>query len=428
MRRCALHSATTPGLAQRINGDPQWRLGPRGYPLLPGGFGRSTLYTGAPPPYAVEGEGYLIRDDRGRELIDANNNFTTLIHGNAHPQLIEAAGRAMRSGTSFGVPNLYEWEHAEVLLARFPELDQVRYTNSGTEAVMTAIRVARAHTGRDACIVARGGYHGTSEVALCAGGEHYTRGVPQSVVNDVTVLDLNDVEGLREAIEGAPNRYAAVIIDLIPNRAGLLQVSREFVRAARDLATEHGVVLLVDEVISLRLGLHGLIGEYEVTPDLITVGKIVGGGFPVGAVIGREEVMRVLDPTAPGSLPHGGTFSANPVSMAAGAESLRLLTADAIARLNNLGDQARRDITARVSESGWEVRGIGSLLRPFPIGASRMEETVARRLWWAAYDRGLLLSPANLGSLSTPMTTDVVASISEMLIDAIQATAKATSK
>jgi glutamate-1-semialdehyde 2,1-aminomutase len=425
MRRCALPSATTSGPEQKTDGDPRWRLGPRGYPLLPGGFGRSTLYTGAPPPYAVKGEGYLIRDDRGHELIDANNNFTTLIHGNAHPQLIEAAERAMRDGTSFGVPNLYEWEHAELLLSRFPEMDQVRYTNSGTEAVMTAIRVARAHTGRDACIVARGGYHGTSEVALCAGGEHYTRGVPQSVVNDVTVLDLNDVEGLREAIEGAPSRYAAVIIDLIPNRAGLLQVSREFIEQARELTTKHGVILLVDEVISLRLGPHGLIGEYGVTPDLLTVGKIVGGGFPVGAVLGREEVMRVLDPTAPGSLPHGGTFSANPVSMAAGAESLRLLTPDAITRLNQLGDEARRAVSARVADSGWEVRGIGSLLRPFPIGATRMDETAARRLWWAAYDRGLLLSPANLGSLSTPMTTDVVADIADLLTDAIQATAKA---
>src|SRR5205807_1843513 len=152
-------------------------------PLLPGGYGRSTYYTGAPAPYAIRGEGHRIWDDRGRELIDANGNFTSLVHGNAHPQIVEAASRAMRDGSCWGIPNLHEWEHAEILLSRLPGLDQVRYTNSGTEAVMTAIRIARASTGRDACIVARGGYHGTSDVALCAGGEQYTRGVPRGVSN-----------------------------------------------------------------------------------------------------------------------------------------------------------------------------------------------------------------------------------------------------
>lgn len=405
--------------------DPHLLRGPRGYPLLPGGFGRSTLYTGATPFYALKGEGCRLRDDRGRDLIDANNNFTTLIHGNAHPDILAAAEDAMYDGTSFGVPNLHEWKHAEVLLARLPELDQVRYTNSGTEAVMTAIRVARAATGRERCIVARGGYHGTSEVALCAGGEKYTAGIPRGVVDDVTVLDLNDVAGLRAAVEAAPDQYAVIVIDLLPNRAGLIPVKTEFVTTARELADEHGIALLIDEVIGLRLGYGGFIGEYGVTPDLMTAGKIIGGGFPVGAVIGREKFMRVLDPTQPGSLPHGGTFSANPVSMAAGAVSLSLLTATEIARLNGYGDVLRTAVSAAVADLGWELRGVGSLVRPFPIGSATVDEELGRKIWWAAYDRGLLLSPANLGSLSTPMTADVVTEIGEILADAIRTTVAA---
>lgn len=407
-------------------GDPHLLRGPREYPLLPGGFGRSTLYTGAPPFYAVKGEGCLLTDDRGRRLIDANNNFTTLIHGNAHPQITEAAQAAMLDGSSFGIPNLREWEHAEILLSRLPELDQIRYTNSGTEAVMTAVRVARAATGRERCIVAKGGYHGTSEVALCAGGPQYTRGVTKGVVDDVTVLELNDLDALRTAVEAAPDQYALIIIDLLPNRAGLVPVEREFVSLARELADQNGILLLIDEVISMRLGYHGFIGKYGITPDLITVGKIIGGGFPVGAVIGRGEVMGVLDPTKPGCLPHGGTFSANPVSMAAGAVSLRLLTAEEIARLNQFGDEIRRSVNAAVSKVGWEVRGTGSLLRPFPTGVTQVSETVGRKLWWAAYDRGLLLSPANLGSLSTPMSAAVINELSEILADAIRDTAERT--
>jgi glutamate-1-semialdehyde 2,1-aminomutase len=402
----------------------QLRHGPRGHLLLPGGIGRSTLSVGEATPHVVRGSGHRLWDDSGRELIDANNNFTVSVHGHAHPEIVEAAERALRDGASFGLPNLYEWDHAELILERFPALDQVRYTNSGTEAVMTALRVARAGTGRDAVVVVQDGYHGTSDVALCASGDRYTRGVPRGVIDDVTVVPLNDTDRLREAVESDPGRYAAVLIDLLPNRAGLVSLSPEFVHLARDLTTEHGIVLIVDEVISLRLGPRGLSGEYGIDPDLATVGKIIGGGFPVGAVIGREELMRALAVTVPNYLEHGGTFSGNPVSMAAGTVSLRLLTEDAIARLNRLGDEARRAVHARVADAGWEVRGRGSLFRPFPAGATHFDGELRKRLWWAAYDRGLLLTQANCVALSTPMTDEVVADLAERLADAVLAVAE----
>ncbi|MHC5263244.1 aspartate aminotransferase family protein [Streptomyces sp. UC4497] len=403
--------------------DPHLRRGPRGYPLLPGGYGRSTYYTGAPSPYAVRGEGYRVWDDRGRELIDANNNFTSLIHGNAHPEITEAATKALSSGASWGIPNLNEWELADRLLSRLPDLDQVRFTNSGTEAVMSAIRIARAGTGRERVIVTKGGYHGTSDIALVPGGPTYTRGVPQGVIDDVTAVPLNDIEFLRQSVEAAPDEYAAIILDLLPNRAGLLRISDDFVTTARELATRYGIVLIIDEVISLRLGLHGLSGEYGIAPDLLTTGKTIGGGFAVGAVVGLGSLMSEVDPTRPGSLPHGGTFSGNPVSMAAGAAALRLYSESEAKRLNDLGDGARESVKDRVSSVGWEVRGRGSLLRAVPAGSQKVDESTQHRLWWESYNRGLLGSPANLLSLSTPMDQAVVDDIADRLSDAVLAVA-----
>lgn len=403
--------------------DPHLRRGPRGFPLLPGGYGRSTYYTGAPSPYAIKGEGYRVWDDRGRELIDANNNFTSLIHGNAHPEITEAATKALTTGASWGIPNLYEWELAELLLGRLPELDQVRFANSGTEAVMSAIRISRASTGRERVIVTKGGYHGTSEVALVPGGPSYQRGVTRGVIDDVTAVPLNDVDFLRQAVESTPDAYAAIILDLLPNRAGLLTINEEFVRTARELATRYGIVLIIDEVISLRLGYSGFSGEYGVTPDLLTTGKLIGGGFPVGAVCGKAELMAEVDPTRPGSLPHGGTFSGNPVSMAAGSVALRLYTEDEVKRLNQLGDTARDTANALVADAGWEIRGRGSLLRAVPAGAEKVDEHTQHKLWWASYERGLLGSPANLLSLSTPMDEKVVADITDRLADAVLAVA-----
>ncbi len=407
----------------QLTEDPHVRRGPRGFPLLPGGYGRSTYYTGAPSPYAIRGEGYRVWDDRGRELIDANNNFTSLIHGNAHPEITEAATKALTSGASWGIPNLYEWDLAELLLSRVPDLDQVRFANSGTEAVMSAIRIARASTGRERVIVTKGGYHGTSEVALVPGGPAYTRGLTRGVIDDVTAVPLNDVEFLRQTVEAAPDAYAAIILDLLPNRAGLLSITEEFVRGARELATRYGIVLIIDEVISLRLGYSGLSGEYGVSPDLLTTGKLIGGGFPVGAVLGKAELMAEVDPTRPGSLPHGGTFSGNPVSMAAGAVALRLYPEDEVQRLNELGDRTRETVNARVAEAGWEIRGRGSLLRAVPAGAEKVSEEIQNRLWWATYARGLLGSPANLLSLSTPMDEKVAADIADRLADAVRAVA-----
>ena len=364
-------------------------------------------------------------DDEGRELIDANNNFTTLIHGNANPEVLEAANAVMRGGTCWGVPNAEEWELAELLLQRMPGYDQIRFANSGTEAVMSAFRIARAFTGRDRIVMTKDGFHGTSDTALSASGP--SRGVPASATRDVSLVPLNDVAALRETFASVGSETAAIILDLLPNKAGLTPVDDEFLREARALATQSGALLIVDEIISYRLATDGLDGARDAQADLVTLGKVIGGGFPIGAVVGKAEVMSVIDPWQPGAINHSGTFSGNPVTMAAGAAAMRLLTAEAIERINGLGDRARAALTTRLAPLGWEVRGSGSLLRPFPAGIRKVDEATQHRLWWEAYGHGVVLSSANLAALSTPMTSDVVDDFVERLASAVQAVASSNS-
>lgn len=409
-------TAEVPQADEKMN-DRYARRSASGALLLPGGYGRSAYHVGKTPPYAIRGEGWRMWDDAGREVIDANGNFTTLIHGNAHPEIVEAAEREVRRGAVWGVPNPVEWELAEAMLGRLPGLDQIRFTNSGTEAVMSAFRIARAFTGRDDVIMTKDGFHGTSDLALMASGPSH--GVPASVAAHVELVKLGDIEALRALFAESPNRFAAIVLDLLPNKAGLLQIPAEFVQEARALASAHGTLLIIDEIISLRLGFNGFSGTYGVTPDLLTAGKIIGGGFPVGAVAGSAEVMSVLDPWVPGTIPHSGTFSGNPVTAAAGAVALNLLTAAEIDRLNALGDRAREGLRSRVAPLGWEVRGVGSLFRLFPEGVQKVPEDLQQRLWWQAYEQGVVLSSANLASLSTPMDEVVIDDIVERLTVAL---------
>ncbi|MER6977623.1 aspartate aminotransferase family protein [Streptomyces carpinensis] len=405
--------------------DAHARRNANGRPILPGGYGRSAYHVGRTPTYAVRGEGWRLWDDSGRELIDANGNFTTLIHGNAHPEIVEAAGRAISQGSAWGIPNLPEWDLAEAMISRLRGLGQIRFTNSGTEAVMSAIRIARAATGRDGIVMTKDGYHGSSDTVLLTSGP--SRGVPSAVEKDVSLVPLNDIDELRRVFEASDETVAAIILDLLPNKAGLVGVDQQFAAEARALATKHGALLIIDEVISLRLSVGGLSGIYGIVPDLLTAGKVIGGGFAIGAVAGRDEVMDILDPWKPGSLAHSGTFSGNPVSVAAGAAALRLLTAEEIDRINALGDTARERASKELEPFGWEVRGRGSLFRAFPKGARKVAADLQQALWWAAYDRGVVLSSANLAALSTPMDASVVEDLTDRLIDAVAHVSAATS-
>ena len=359
---------------------------------LPGGNTRSTLAVSPHPPYASRGHGYLVVDADGREVIDLQANMSALVHGHAHPAIVGTIKAAVEDGASFGLPTATEVELARHLVDRIQALELVRFTNSGTEAVMTVLRVARAHTGRDSILRFAGCYHGTYDAVLADG----SAGVPAAVRDTVITVPYGDIVGFENAIRKHASRLAAVIIDLMPNRLGFKPASMEFARTVRALTRELDVLLIVDEVITFRLEYGGLHVSYDLDPDLITLGKVIGGGLPIGAFGGRRAIMEMFDPRMLHPLEQGGTFTANPLVMRAGLTTLELLTRTEIDRINRLGDMLRM----RLTELGYHVNGRGSLscvMSDDPTG-----------LWWKLYRAGILIGRSGLMCMATVMTEATV--------------------
>lgn len=401
---------------------------------LPGGNTRTTVYHAPFPIYAARGEGCRVWDADGVTRIDCINNFTAMIHGHAHPVITEAVVRQAALGTAFGMPTESEIELAETLCARVASVEQVRFTNSGTEAVMTAIKAARAFTGRPKIAKCEGAYHGSydyAEISLDTAPEHwsandpkpvaYSKGTPQGVLADVVPMPFNDIASSRELIRRHGAELAAILVDPMPNRAGLVPADRDYLLALREVADEVGAVLIFDEVITFRLGFNGAQSKFGVTPDMTVFGKIIGGGFAVGAVGGSRKVMSVFDPTrGKPALPHGGTFSANPMTMRAGQVSMALLDQDAFAHLDRMGDKVRSGIDRALAKNGMTGRttGMGSLLRVhFTAGPIRDYRSAyprpdeARKLanfHCALLNRGVIAASNGLMALSTVMTEDDV--------------------
>jgi glutamate-1-semialdehyde 2,1-aminomutase len=415
--------------------------------VLPGGNTRTTVWMSPYPPYADSGEGCWLTDVDGDRRLDCLSNYTALIHGHAHPRIVQAATRCLAKGASFPMPTPEEIELASLLVDRLPSVERVRFTNSGSEAVMMAIKAARGFTGRPKIAKFEGAYHGSydfAEVSLSSTPENwgtaaapasiaYSRGTPRGVLDDVVVLPFNRPELAVARIEREARDLAAVLLDPMPNRAGLMPARRDFLDAIREVTRKHGIVLIFDEVITLRVGYHGAQGVFGVNPDLTTMGKIIGGGFPVGAVGGSAEVMAVFDPTSGSTaVPHGGTFNGNPVTMAAGLAAMTLLDRPAFERLDDLGAKLRaslEDCFARIGLPG-RVTGAGSLFRIHATNrefvdfrSTRLEpaederqERIVRRL----LEHGVLVGSAGLGCLSTVMGDSELEALVETFAGVLQ--------
>lgn len=346
--------------------------------VMPGGITRIQPWQDPFPVYAARGEGAYVTDVDGVQRVDFLNNFASLIHGHAHPAVVSAVQRRVALGTAFTLPTPEEVDLAETLSARASCLQQIRFSNSGSEAVMCAIKAARALTGRPAIVKVEGTYHGSydfAEVSLDPTPEHwaqdpvsigYSSGVPTGVLADVIVIPFNDVATAERLIRENRRRIAAILLDAAPTYIGMIAPSPEFASMMRRLANEIGALLILDEVISFRLHEGGAQTLYGIRPDLTILGKIIGGGFPVGAVAGPPEVMKVFDHRrGKPLLPWSGTFTANPVTMVAGKTTMDLLDQPAIDRINELGEQARQGLSRVFEESGWigQVTGVGSMFR-----------------------------------------------------------------
>ena len=374
-------------------------LSQRASKVMPGGNTRSTVYVPPHPPYAASGHGPVIIDEKGHSVIDCNNNYTSLIHGHANSEVLEAAFSAARHGTAFGLPTKYEVDMAECLAER-TGIQQWRFCNSGTEAVLMMLRAARAYTGRDLIIRFDGSYHGTGDEV----SDPSAPGLAEATRASVIVLPQGDLQTLTDTMARLGDKTAAILIDLMPNRAGLRAATPEFIHELRRLADQHGALLAIDEVISLRLHWGGFHKHYEVEPDLVSAGKIIGGGFPAGALGGSAKILKSFRPGANQGVMWGGTFTANPVTMAAGLTAMRLYDEAAVAALNSVGDRLRGQLESK----GVPVNGFGSLLR---IQTADMPS-----LWWKLYHHGILSGTNGLLALSTAMSEEHISKICDAVI------------
>ncbi|WP_292455043.1 aspartate aminotransferase family protein [Mesorhizobium sp.] len=399
--------------------------------VMPGGNTRTTVFIDPFPIYAQRGEGCRVWDVDGNVYYDCINNFTAMIHGYGHPAVTAAVVDQMPRGSAFGAPTESELDLAELLVERLPSVEQVRFANSGTEGVMMAIKAARAFTERPKIVKIEGAYHGSydfAEVSLDSSPANwgdmpastaYAKGTPKGVLDDVIAVPFNDTEALRAVFDAHGDTIAGVLIDPMPNRAGLIPARKDYLDAMVEIARAAGSLVIFDEVISLRLGYSGAQGLWSVTPDLTALGKIIGGGFPVGAVGGRADVMAVFDPTrGKPALPHGGTFTANPVTMRAGLAAMRALTPASFAHLDAIGSLLREGITASLAHHGLNGQcvGLGSLFKVhftalpitdyrsvYPGASERMKLDLFHK---GLLDRGVLSASYGFFALSTSMTEE----------------------
>ena len=383
--------------------------------VIPGGVNspvRAFRAVGGTPLFIERGSGQHLIDADGRTYLDLVGSWGALILGHAHPAVIAAIGAASRNGTTFGAPCAAEVELAERLVASYPGLEQVRFVSSGTEAVMSAIRLARAFTGRDLIVKFSGCYHGHADHLLVAAGSGLatfgrpsSAGVPEAFTACTRVLPLDDESGIGQLFEREGSRIAAIVIEPVPANHGLLLQRREFLQKLREVTRRHGALLIFDEVISgFRLARGGVAQLTGIVPDLATFGKVIGGGMPVGGFGARREIMQRLAPI--GDTYQAGTLSGNPVAMAAGITTLDIMINESgWERLEDLGAQVERALQPVLAQSPFPIHFVraGSLFwlslheGGAPRTAAPLAEVATARfsaLFHAMLERGVYLPPS----------------------------------
>ena len=401
--------------------------------VMPGGNSRTTTFFDPYPFYFQRGQGAHVWDVDGVERVDFNGNYTSLVLGHATPDVVKAVQAAAESGLSFPGPTEHEIRLAEMLVRRVPSVESLRFTNSGTEATMNAVRLARAFTDRSKLAKFEGAFHGTHDwVMVSVSGDTkswgnrrrpkpiaWSAGIPPAVLKNTVVLPWNDAEACEEILAKEGASIAAVVVDPYMCNAGLLPPVDGFLPRLREVTERHGMLLIFDEVISFRTAWGGAQERLGIRPDLTTFGKIIGGGLPVGAFGGRRDVMSFYDPRKGGArISQGGTFNANPVTMAAGVATLNALTPEAYARLDAIGERLRGGasrLLAATRRRG-QVTGAGSLfwlhwttetLTDYRSARAKDAE-MAQRVFMGMLNEGILLTQRGLGACSLAMTDEDV--------------------
>jgi glutamate-1-semialdehyde 2,1-aminomutase len=386
----------------------------RALKTIPGGVNspvRAFKAVGGTPPFIQRGEGARIWDADGRAYVDYVGSWGPLVLGHAHPDVVRAVRKAALNGLSFGAPTEMEVEMAETLVKLLPSMEMVRLVSSGTEATMSALRLARGFTGRNLIVKFEGCYHGHGDSLLVKAGsgaltlgQPSSSGVPPELAQHTLVLAYNDTEGLRQAFDEQGASIACVIVEPVAGNMNLVAPDPEFLSQMRSLCTHHGAVLIFDEVMTgFRVGLQGAQGRYGIRPDLTTLGKVIGGGMPVGAFGGRRDIMSHIAPL--GTVYQAGTLSGNPVAVAAGLATLRAVQAPGF--YEGMAGTARLlvgGLQAAAAHHGiaFSAQNIGSMFGLYfrdrvPTSFAEVmqcDKEAFNRFFHAMLDRGIYLAPS----------------------------------
>ncbi|ESZ31305.1 aspartate aminotransferase family protein [Mesorhizobium sp. L2C066B000] len=415
--------------------------------VLPGGCSRNTILRKPHPIYVERGQGCYVYDVEGVRRTDFANNIASLIHGHAHPAIVAAVSEQLQKGTAFTLGTEVEIDYAEYIRSRNPAFERIRFVNSGTEAVMASLKAARAFTGRPKIAKVEGAYHGLydyAEASQTAKPDNWgqperpssvavSRGTPQRLLDDVVVIPFNDAQRALEILDEHRDQLACVLVDLLPHRIGVVQAAEDFIQALRRWTEHNGALLIFDEVITFRSKFGGAQQWYDVQPDITALGKMIGGGFPAGAIAGSAEVMEVLNPlNGPAPFPLSGTFSANPITMIAGHTAMKLYDREAVDRLNALGDRARGSIGEAIKTADVPacVTGRGSMFR-IHLSADAPEnyrqaylspEKAALLSTFVGhlFDGGLLMVETGTGFLSTAMSEHDIDDMAAVVLIALR--------
>ena len=390
---------------------------------IPGGVNspvRAGKAVGIEPPFVSEANGCLLRDVDGKEYIDYVCSWGPLILGHSHPKVVRALEKGAIRGTSYGAPTELEVDMAETIVEMVPSIEMVRMVNSGTEATMSAIRLARGYTGREKIIKFDGCYHGHADSLLVAAGSGLATfgipgspGVPRSLAEHTISLPFNDQEAVVRVFDKLGPMLAAVIVEPIPGNMGVIIPDKEFLKCLRALTRDHGALLIFDEVITgFRVALGGAQELFGIIPDLTCLGKIIGGGLPVGAYGGRKEIMSRVAPE--GDIYQAGTLSGNPLAMAAGLVTLReLQESDFYRKLESKGEMLFSGLEAAAAAAGVRVvvnrvGSMGSLFFEVEtvtdfLTAKAGNETLFRGYYKSMLDQGIYLAPSPFEALFVSM-------------------------